>query len=116
MKKKLLAISLTILATFGVFLWEAAAVDVTFAWDYDFTVDPACSGTVTTDCIQEFRLVLPKLERREWSNVLSAATGHGRGVGKCPNGCGAGGAVSPNGDLNLAGSAGRRLCVTRRVL
>ena len=33
----------------------AQAADITFAWDYNYAI-PACSATVTADCISGFRL------------------------------------------------------------
>lgn len=35
---------------------SAEAVVIRFTWDYDFVVDRACTATVPTDCIKEFRL------------------------------------------------------------
>jgi hypothetical protein len=36
--------------------WRAGASTVNFVWDYDFSADPACSATITTDCVKEFQI------------------------------------------------------------
>ena len=33
------------------------ASPVTITWEYDFTVDPACSAENPTDCVKEFRVM-----------------------------------------------------------
>ena len=40
----------------GLYLWRARAVQIDFAWDYDYAVDPACTATLTTDCVEGFEL------------------------------------------------------------
>lgn len=40
----------------GLFLWRARAVQIDFTWDYDYSVDPACTATLTTDCVEGFEL------------------------------------------------------------
>ena len=32
------------------------AVQIDFPWDYDYSVDPACTATLTTDCVEGFEL------------------------------------------------------------
>jgi hypothetical protein len=52
------ALALALLAVvFVASLWRSQATLATFVWDYDFSVDPACSATLTTDCVKEFRIL-----------------------------------------------------------
>lgn|SRR3990167_3133854 len=53
MKKTIISLS----AVIGlVLVWASLlhASPVTLTWDYDFTVDPACSTANPTDCLKEF--------------------------------------------------------------
>ena len=40
----------------GLYLWRARAVQIDFAWDYDYSIDPACTPTLPTDCVEGFEL------------------------------------------------------------
>ena len=56
MKKRTLSIGLLLAALTALFAWRVMAAPVNFAWDYDFSVDPACSPTKLADCVKEFRI------------------------------------------------------------
>lgn len=53
MKKR---IGLGVVAFVMLIVWQLRAAPVNFAWDYDFSVDPACSATVLTNCVKEFHI------------------------------------------------------------
>ena len=58
MKRRWLVIVGLAVALFGggLYLWRANAVQIDFTWDYDYAVDPACTATLTTDCVDGFEL------------------------------------------------------------
>ena len=57
MKRWLMIVGLVVLLFGGgLYLWRARAVQIDFAWDYDYAVDPACTTTLTTDCVTGFEL------------------------------------------------------------
>ncbi|KKN20430.1 hypothetical protein LCGC14_0935670 [marine sediment metagenome] len=58
MKRRWLLIAGLAVALFGggLYLWQAGAVQIDFTWDYDYAVDPACTATLTTDCVEGFEL------------------------------------------------------------
>ena len=49
----------TIFALFAItflLVWRASAAQVGVLWDYDFTLDRACSPALPTNCIKEFKV------------------------------------------------------------
>ena len=58
MKRRWLLIVGLVVTLFGggIYLWQARAVELDFTWDYDYSVDPACTVALTTDCVEGFEL------------------------------------------------------------
>ena len=40
----------------GLYLWQARAVEIDFAWDYDYGTDPACTTILSENCVEGFEV------------------------------------------------------------
>ncbi len=56
MKKFLVVILAIGMLGAGFYLRNAKAIQIDFAWDYDYTVDPACSATLPVNCVSGFEI------------------------------------------------------------
>ena len=55
--KRWLIVGMIAALVIGVFyLRQAQAVQIDFLWDYDYSVDPACTVTLTSNCVEGFEL------------------------------------------------------------
>jgi len=56
MKYWLIAGMVLVLLGSGLYLRNARAIQIDFEWDYDYTVDPACSATLPVNCVSGFEI------------------------------------------------------------
>lgn len=52
--KRILAIAIPLFLLLVLYAALASATTVNFKWDYDFSVDPSCSTTLITNCVDHF--------------------------------------------------------------